>query len=272
MNGRRLILVGTTALALTACYASTLFGMAAQWWNDEDMGHGFLVPLMVGWILWRERRRWQSLPIEPSGWGALLVLLGALAHFAGALGAGLFLSSAGFLLSLAGAVLLLGGRPWLRAWAFPLLLCLFMLPKLAIVYNQATLPLQLLASRLAAGMLSFAGIGVIRAGNILDVGGHQVLVAEACNGIRYLLPLSFVGVVFAYLSHPAAWMRVMVLALAVPLAILANAVRVAVAAGVPALDSGAPHMAAGLIIFVLSLTALAAATRFFGRIPARRHA
>jgi exosortase len=245
--------------------------MARQWWNDEDMGHGFLVPVVAGWILWRERSRWQSLPIATSAWGAPLILLGALAHAAGALGAGLFVSAVGFLVSLTGAVLWLGGRPLLRAWAFPLLLCMFMLPKLGIVYNQATLPLQLLASHLAAGMLSIAGIGVLRAGNILDVGGHQVLVAEACNGIRYLLPLGFVGVLFAYLSHPAAWMRVAVLALAAPLAILANAVRVAVAASVPALDSGTPHMAAGWIIFVLSLAALASATRWFGRIPERPH-
>jgi exosortase len=269
MTGRRKILVAITAAALACCYASTLYGMARQWWNDEDMGHGFLVPAVAAWILWRERRRWQSLPMEASAWGAPLILLGALAHAAGALGAGLFLSSLGFLMSVTGAVLWLGGWALLRAWAFPLLLCLFMLPKLAILYNQATLPLQLLASHLAAGMLSIAGIGVIRAGNILDVGGRQVLVTEACNGIRYLLPLGFVGVLFAYLSHPAAWMRVVVLALAVPLAILANAVRVAVSAGIPALDSGTPHMAAGWIIFVLTLAALASATRLFGRVPAR---
>jgi len=152
-----------------------------------------------------------------------------------------------------------------------LLLCVFMLPKLAIVYNQATLPLQLLASHLAAGMLTMAGVGVIRAGNILDVGGHQVMVAEACNGIRYLLPLGFIGVLFAYLSSPSAWLRFVVLALAIPFAILANAVRVAVSAGIPALDSGTPHMAAGWIIFTLTLAALAAATRLVGRVPSRPH-
>jgi len=271
MTGRRKIAIGITAVALACCYASTLAGMARQWWNDEDMGHGFLVPVVAAWILWRERRRWQSLPIESSAWGAPFILLGALAQLAGALGAGLFVSSAGFLVSVAGAVLWIGGRSLLRVWALPLLLCLFMLPKLAIVYNQATLPLQLLASHLAAGMLSIAGIGVIRAGNILDVGGRQILVAEACNGIRYLLPLAFVGVLLAYLSHPAVWMRVAALALAVPLAILANALRVAVSAGIPSLDSGTPHLAAGWIIFVLSLAALASMMHLVGRVPAGPH-
>jgi len=102
--------------------------------------------------------------------------------------------------SVAGAVLSLGGFAYLRAWALPLLLALFMLPKLALVYNQVTLPLQLFASRMAAGILTASGIAVIREGNILDVAGRRVSVVEACNGIRYLLSLGFMAVVFAYLS------------------------------------------------------------------------
>ena len=153
-------------------------------------------------------------------------------------------------------MLCLGGLDWLRALAFPLVLVLFMLPKLAIVYNQATLPLQLLASRIAAGILTFAGIGVIREGNILDVGGHRVAVVEACNGIRYLLSLGFMAVVFAYLSDSKPWMRLALLAAAVPVAILANGVRVAVAGWLPSLESGVPHAVAGWFIFVLCLATL----------------
>ena len=80
-------------------------------------------------------------------------------QFAGLLGVGLFAGSVAFLISVAGAVLCLGGFVWLRALAFPLVLAVFMLPKLAVVYNQVTLPLQLLASRLAAGILTVVGSG-----------------------------------------------------------------------------------------------------------------
>lgn len=177
-------------------------------------------------------------------------------HLAGALGVGLFASSVAFLLSVAGIVVCFGGFRLLRSWSFPLLLTLFMLPKLAIVYNQATLPLQLIASKMAAGILTTSGIGVIREGNILDVHGHRVAVAEACNGIRFLLPLGFVSVLFAYLADPKPWMRVAVLAATVPLAIVANAFRVAASAWSPALDSGTPHQILGWVIFVLSLTLL----------------
>jgi exosortase len=262
-------LVALTGLLLLVCYAATLGGMIQQWSTDEDMGHGFLVPVVISWIVWRERGRWRELDTKPSLWGFALLAAGAGLHAAGAMGAGLFASSLGLLLSVAGVVLGFGGFPLVRAWIFPLLLTLFMLPKLAIVYNQATLPLQLLASRLAAGILTISGLGVIREGNILDVGGHRVAVAEACNGIRFLLPLGFLAVVFAYLSDPKAWMRLAVLAAAIPVAIGANAVRVAAAAWSPALDSGLPHEAEGGVIFVLSLAMIPILQRLFNFVYAR---
>ena len=258
--------------ALLACHLSTLDGMAAQWWNDEDMGHGFLVPFVIGWIVWSERRRWSSVPAQPSWWGIPLLIAGAGLHFAAVLGVGLFAASVALLLSAIGAIVCLEGFGRLRAWAFPLCLSLFMLPKLAFVYNLLTLPLQLLASRMAAGMLSAGGIGVIREGNILDVGGHRVAVAEACNGIRYLLPLGFMAVVLAYILDPKAWMRVALLVVAVPLAIVANAVRVAASAAIPALDSGTPHLTAGAVIFLLCLAALAGARQLFHAVTVRHHA
>ena len=246
-------LAAITILLLLACYASTLRGMFGQWMSDEDMSHGAVVPLVILWIVWRERERWRRLPLRPSAWGFALLLAGAAMHVAGVLGVGLFVSSVALLVSAAGAVVCLGGFGLLRSWTFPFLLALFMLPKLAIVYNQVTLPLQLLASKLAAAMLTTSGVGVIREGNILDVHGHRVAVAEACNGIRFLLPLGFVAVLFAYLADPKPWMRVAVLAATVPLAIVSNAFRVAASAWQPSLDSGTPHQVLGWVIFTLTL-------------------
>jgi exosortase len=264
--------VAFTSAALAVCYGPTLRGMFGQWWNDEDMGHGFVVPLVVLWIIWRERERWRNLSAKPNWWGVAMLAAGACFHTAAALGGGLFAGSLAFLISVSGAVLCLGGSVFLRAWAFPLLLTIFMLPKLAIVYNQATLPLQLLASRSAAAMLTLAGIGVVREGNILDVAGHRVAVAEACNGIRYLLPLGFTALVFAYLADSKPWMRIALLAAAVPISILANAFRVAASACVPALDAGTPHAVSGWLIFVLCLLTLALLRAFINSMFTRFHA
>src|SRR5436190_2192806 len=103
--------------------------MYEQWSNDQDMSHGFLVPIVILWIVWRERGRWRTLRAEPSWWGFALLAPAAGLQFAGLLGVGLFAGSMAFLLSVAGAVLCLGGFAWLRALAFPLLLAIFMLPK-----------------------------------------------------------------------------------------------------------------------------------------------
>lgn len=244
--------------ALLLCYASPLWRMAGQWGADEDMGHAFLVPVAILWIVWSERERLRALAVSPSWWGLGILIAGAALHGVGAIGAGLFAGSLGFLVSAAGAVVALGGFALLRALAFPFLLALFMLPKLAIVYNQATLSLQLLASRLAAAGLTVAGVGVMREGNILVVHGHAIAVEEACNGIRYLLPLAFLSLVYGYLARAKPWMRATLLAASVPLAILANALRVALSAVYPALAEGAPHMLAGWLLFLSCLGALGA--------------
>jgi exosortase len=270
MKPRTLAIV--TALALVACYASTLRGMANIWMTDEDMGHGFLVPIVVAWIVWRERDRWRNLPAEPSLWGFVLLAAGATMQLASAIGVGLFAGSAGMVLSIAGVITTVGGYVWLRALAFPLLLSLFMLPKLAIVYNQATLPLQLLATRMAAGVLSAAGFAVSRDGNILGVSGHRISVIAACDGIRYLLPMAFTAVVFAYISDAKWWMRVALPLAVIPVVLVANALRVALAATVPAFATGTLHAVSGWTIFVLCLPALAVLRHFFNFVHSRVYA
>lgn len=263
---RRIVAIAAV-LALALCYASTIRGMVHQWWTDEDMGYAFLVPVVIGWIVWRERERWRKMPIEGSMWGFAVLALASSLQVASVLGAGLFAGSLAFVLSLVGVMLCLLGWAWLRALAFPLLLTLFMLPKLAVVYNQVTLPLQLLATRLAGGMLSAVGFMVVRDGNILNVAGHSIAVVEACDGIRYLLPLGFLALVFAYTSGARRWLLVAMLAAAIPIAIVANALRVAFSGLSPALTSGTPHALLGTFIFVLCLGLLAGIYRLFRFVP-----
>jgi len=251
--------VWLTAAALIVCYAPVMRGVALQWWRDEDMGHGFLVPLVIAWFIWRERARWMALTPRPAASGIVLLLLGAALYVAAAVGAGLFTGAVALIVSMAGAVVCIGGYRYLRVWAFPLLLTAFMVPKLAIVYNASTLPLQLLASRLAAGMLTATGVAVIRQGNILDVGGHQIAVAEACSGIRYLLPLVFSTLVFARVAGAKWRMTALLLVLAIPVAVLANAARVAISGYAPRFAEGTWHEALGWALFVVCLGAVAAA-------------
>jgi exosortase len=245
--------------------------MCVLWWNDQDLGHCFVVPLAAVWIIWRERRRWLQIPAQPEWAGVPVILLGAAMQAAGVLGLGVFTTSVALLVTIAGAVLTLGGFRILRAWAFPLSLLVFMLPKLVAFYNQVTLPLQLLATRLAAGLLLTIGVSAVREGNILNVGGHLVAVTDACNGLRYLLSLGFVAALFGYAVQTKPWIRVALLLATAPLAILGNALRVAAAAYIPALDRGTLHELAGAAIFSLCVSGLMVLRLMLSIAPGRRN-
>ena len=262
-SGRRLWLVVATAGALLLCYQSAIRGMLHQWLTDEDMAHGMLAPLVIAGIVYRERSRLRALPLQPTRWAIAVLAAGAGLQLASLLGVGLFAGSVALLVSIAGVILGVGGFAWLRRLAFPFALALFMLPKLAFVYNQLTLPLQLSSTRIAAGILSAAGFLVVRTGNILDVSGHRIAVVEACSGLRYLLPLGFATLVFGYLSGSKVGMRMALLAASLPLAIVFNALRLAALAASPALLTGALHDLTGVVVFVLCLASVVCMHRLF---------
>lgn len=263
---------------LLLCYAPVLSRLVRQWIDDPDMGHGVFVPCVSGYIIWRRRAELARMQPAPNWWGLGLVVWGALQLFVATLGAELFLARTAFLVSLAGVILMLAGVQALRLLAFPLLLLCFMIPIPAIIYNQITFPLQLLASRLAESWLVLTGLPVLREGNILELPSRSLNVVEACSGVRSLLSLSFLSLVFAYFFDNKVWMRPVLLAASVPIAVAANAGRVALTGLVgewrPELAEGFFHEASGWIIFILALIMLIVFHRlvnvFYGWAHARR--
>jgi exosortase len=157
-----------------------------------------------------------------------------------------------------------------RILAFPLLLLPFMVPIPAIVYNQITFPLQLFASQVAETVLGWVGIPVLRDGNILELASQRLSVAEACSGIRSLLSLSFLSLVYAYFFDKRVWMRWVLLVATVPIAILANAGRVTLTGVLseinPELARGFFHSLEGWIIFLIALVMLASFHAIVNRI------
>ena len=233
--------------------------MLDQWSHDEDMGHGFLVPILAGWIAWREKDRWMKRDMRPSWWGFVPLAFSAFLLSLAIAGAGRFIACVALLFAICGIVLILGGPGVLRGLAFPLLMLLFMLPKLAIVYDQVTLPMQLLATRLAASALTAGGVHAVRDGNILHLDTFSVSVVEACSGVRYLLSLSFLALVYGYFAGSGPGMRLILMVAMAPVAIMANALRVAVIALLgtvsPSLAEGFMHTASGWLIFVATMLA-----------------
>lgn len=265
---------------LIVCYFPVLRHLVGQWSSDPDMGHGFFVPLVAGYIAWMDREKLLSVELKPNYWGFLLIGWGALQLVLGSLGAELFLQRTAFLFTLTGIVLVLTGSRGMRVLWFPLFLLLFMIPIPAVIYGQITLPLQLFASRVAEWALNLMGFPVLRDGNVLELAsGQKLQVAEACSGIRSLLSLSFLSLVYGFFFDSRPWMRWVLLVATVPVAIIANAGRVTITGVLsevnPDLAEGLFHSLEGWVIFLIALAILVILHQFisrvFGLIHARRN-
>lgn len=261
---------------LIACYAPVLIRLVRQWATDEDMGHGFFVPLVAGYIAWQRRDDLLAATPAPSWWGLPVLLWGAFQLYFATLGAELFLARTAFIISLAGVILLLGGGRILRILVFPILLLFFMVPIPAIIYNQVTFRFQLIASGLAEWALGLFGVPVLREGNILELASQKLSVVEACSGIRSLLTLSFLSLVYAYFFDKKVWMRFALLLSAAPIAIVANSSRVTITGLLsetnPELAAGVFHQLEGWVIFMVALLILIAVHALINRVYRLFHA
>jgi exosortase len=254
--------VGWVSALLLACYAPLLLSLVRIWYDDPDMGHGFFVPVIAGYIAWQKRDQIADLMPVPNWWGVAIMLWGAFQLYIATLGAELFLARTSLVITMIGAVLLLGGTQYLKIFGFPLFLLFFMLPIPAIIYNQLTFPLQLIASSAAENGISLLQIPVIREGNVLILPSTTLNVVEACSGIRSLLTLTFLSLVYGYFFERRLWVRVLLFFSTIPIAIVANAGRVTLTGVVaqfnPDLAEGLFHEAQGWVIFMVALTILVA--------------
>ena len=237
--------------ALLFVYATVLMKLGHDWWTDENYSHGLLIPFVIGYILWTNRERLKQAPARPSlFWGGTAILLALFALWAGAAGAELYTQRLSLILMLAGIVVYVWGFRQLRITLVPLVLLALAIPVPVIILNQIAFPLQIFASKCAVWSMRLFSISVLRQGNVIELLPRGSLetskleVVEACSGIRSLMTLITLSVVFAYVTYPrkdeptsgsalsrwvksfGVWRSVILVLAAVPIAILTNAFRV----------------------------------------------
>ena len=242
-------------------YIPILVPLVKQWWNDPNFSHGFLVPLFVAFVLWQKRTQLAAIVQRPSSWGLPIILLGVCTLILGVFGAELFLSRISLILLVGGLVIFFHGWNMLRAVLFPLLFSTLMIPIPAIILNQVTLPLQFFASKLAAWSLPLCGVPVLREGNIINLPALPLEVADACSGIRSLLSLTTLAIMYGYLLESRVWLRVVLALASIPIAVAANGFRIfgtglLVQYWDPEKAQGFFHEFSGWLIFVVSLLLL----------------
>jgi exosortase len=253
------------AVALAFVYFTVLLKLGGDWWNDENYSHGLLIPFIIGYILWLERKRFSEAKTQPAvWWGAIGVGFSLLLLWAGTAGAELFVQRLSLVVMLTGVVIYFWGFRLLRLIAVPLSLLILSIPIPQIIFNRIAFPLQLFASRCAVAAMSFFSIPVLRQGNVIELmplGASEpkrLAVVEACSGIRSLMTLVTLAVVYAYFTKPkndsgngsnddgptrtgrppsqhnvvgflksfTFWRSLILVGAAVPIAILTNALRV----------------------------------------------
>ena len=249
---------GVLSLLLAVLYARTAIKLVNDWYMIPDFAHGFLIPFFCGYVVWEKREAIRTAPIRPSWAGLSLVVLGLIVYIAGVYGAELFLARLSGLILAAGIIWTLAGLPMLRVVQFPLLVLLLAIPFPAVIFNQITFPLQLLASRLASSILPLMNVPVLREGNVIELPMMKLEVAEACSGIRSLMSLFTVAVIYGYLLEPSVWRRTLLALASIPIAVAANALRI-VGTGLcvqfwdPEKAMGFFHEFSGWLMFLFSL-------------------
>ncbi|HKO62542.1 MAG TPA: exosortase [Pyrinomonadaceae bacterium] len=278
--------------ALTLAYATVLRKLGNDWWNDENYSHGLLIPFIVAYILWSQRERFARTLQSPSSVvGLAIVGLGLLALWAGTAGAELFIQRLSLVLVLVGVVLYFWGVRLLQLLVVPFFLLLLSIPIPSILFNKIAFPLQLFASRCAVWSMGLFDIPVLRQGNVIELmplGARETKrleVVEACSGIRSLMTLVTLAVVFAYFTHPRGdgsgdgpsgnrfaglisrvrtygfWRSSILVLSAIPIAIFTNALRVS-GTGVLAhyygtqVADGFFHSFSGWVIYIVAFVML----------------
>src|ERR1017187_772847 len=243
-------------------YAVVLARLAKQWMTDADMSHGAFVPLLVAYIVWDRRHALAAVKPAHNLFGLVLMIAGAALLCTGPPGLDTFstVTRAAFLLSLLGVLLYVRGFSTVRMLLYPLVLLLLMFPMPGFVMERLTLPLQMIASKLAEHVLEFAGYSVLREGNILMLPGQTLNIAEACSGLRSLMALMFLGQAYIYVFDSKPWMRLVMAGLVVPIAVFANTVRIVASAIAGAHNrawsQGIYHESTGWVVFVVAFVCL----------------
>ena len=253
-----LLTVGPVLVAMLVVYLPMLQKLVYDWGHDDNYSHGFLIVPIAAYLVWERRADLVAARESPSWLGLAVVVVSLMMLVAGQLGAELFLTRVSLIGVLAGAVLFLYGWEHLRITWFPLAFLILMIPIPAIIFNQIAFPLQLLASRFGETVLQLFDIPVLREGNVITLANTQLEVAEACSGIRSLISLLTLGIVYGYFTDKRLPVRVILAIATIPVAIIANGLRVA-GTGIAAYRYGQEaaqgffHEFSGWVVFVVSL-------------------
>jgi len=270
-NRMALLKLAIILACLTILYFRVMQGLVSDWLHLPDFSHGFLIPIVSFYFVYERRKTLSALRPSSSWTGLGLIIIGILLLLLGNLATEYFTMRFSMLMVFGGIILFLLGKEFFKILLFPLIFLIFMIPIPSILMDRITFPMQLFASKVAAITLYLIGIPVLREGNVMLLANTSLEVAEACSGIRSLISLLALAVVFAYVSQKVTWKRILLVLSTFPIAIIANAARVS-GTGILAhhygdkVAQGFFHGFSGWILFVVAFVCLFVVGTFLSKI------
>jgi exosortase len=209
-------------------------------------------------MIWRNRDNLSVQPIDGSWFGIFLALLSLLIFLIGKLGSIITLLPVSMVLFVWGAVLFFFGFKLFRLCFFPLFFLLFMIPAPSQFYTALTNPLQVIVTKVTVAIASMMGVLIYREGNVIHLPDMSFQVVQACSGLRSIMMMLTLGAIFGYFSLRSPFMRIILIAAGIPIAIIVNIFRVfsmVIAYNYFKfnLTEGTPHTILGLLVFALGL-------------------
>jgi len=247
--------------ALVAIFYDGLEYMINFWNGKEEYSHGYLIPVISVFLIWQKSDQLRKVCFLGSWWGVSIVIFGLLLFSVGELSTLFIIVQYAFVIVLVGLVLSYTGWIGIKKIWFPLLFLVFMIPLPVFLYNNLSLQLQLISSKLGVDFIRFCDITVFLEGNVIDLGSYQLQVVEACSGLRYLFPFMSLAFLSAYLFKGALWKRVVIFLSSAPISVLMNSLRIGTIGvlveywGISAAE-GFVHDFQGWAVFMVCMTLL----------------
>ncbi|MFH1215517.1 MAG: exosortase/archaeosortase family protein [Pseudomonadota bacterium] len=259
------------SVLLLVLYRNVLLKWGLDLWNDDNYSHGLLIPFISLYFFRIQFASLKQAKVSSNSPALLIVLVGLFLFILGSIGGEFFSKRISFIIVLYGLIGFLEGKEVAKILRFPVLILFFAVPLPYILYNAVAFPLKIIATKVAVGILHLSGMSVFREGNIVHLPHTTLEVVDACSGIRSLMTLITLAFFLACVMHKKIFKRLLIMAMAIPIAVLANAVRVALNGILtkynPAWGTGFWHEFSGWMVFVFSFVALWAISFLFAKLP-----
>lgn len=224
---RQMVFLLISVALFVGFFLPSISYLISRWSSSEEFSHGFLVPLVSLFLLWRKREVIRQTHLQVCPWGLPVLALGLLMQIASEWASVTFLKALAVPVALGGLAWYLVGTPMMRVVLFPYLFLYFAVPWPDFAIELLSVPLQHFSAAASAMLLGLMGVPIERDGVHMWTPRFNVEVAVPCSGIRSMVAILGIAALVGYLTQGRWWARGLVFLSGIPITMLANVLRIA---------------------------------------------